>query len=129
MLGSTVRVGSEVDETPNQNMSSNQTTTEPNQRENDRQLNLFIHLRMTPMSLSPLLNGEATSGSPNFLLNFYHSKAFAVCRGHYQVSEKNSIWCSTHRGRQQTYGKAILDMTNWLDTEIKVSPHRSLKCS
>ena len=54
MLGSTVRVGSEVNESQNQTMSVNQTTTEPNQRK--RQATEPIHLYeddADEMSLSP----------------------------------------------------------------------------
>ena len=82
MLGSTVRVGSEVDETLNQNMSPNQTTTEPKQRK--RQATEPIHLSQddTDESFLRFLVVEATRGSP-ISYSILQFKSFRVGRGQY----------------------------------------------
>ena len=64
MLGSTVRVGSEVDETQNQTMSANQTTTEPNQRKRQATEPIYSYEDDADESFPRFLVVEATSGSP-----------------------------------------------------------------
>ena len=128
MLGSTVRVGSEKDETLNQNMSSNQTTTEPNQRK--RQATEHIHLSEDDAdeSFPRFLVVQAISGSPISYLICTIQKLLQCAVGTVKSAKKIRSGAVLTEVDSQRVAKRVLDMTNWLDTEIKVSPHRSLNC-
>ena len=129
MLGSTVRVGSEVDETQNQTMSVNQTTTEPDQRKRQATEPIHSYEDDADESSARFSVVEATCGSPISYSIFTIQKLLQCAVGTVKSAKKIRSGAVLIEVDSKRMAKRALDMTNWLDTEIKVSPHRSLNCS
>ena len=129
MLGSTVRVGSEVGEYLVQAMSFKQPANEPNVRKRQATEPIHISEDDSDVSVPCFLVEEATNGVAIPYSIFVIQKLLQCAVGNVKSAKKIRSGAILLEVESKHMATRALAMTNWLETEIKVSAHRSLNSS